>query len=107
MHLAMACIYHEPFKVRLFDELCQQFLPDAFVTPADEAAVSIAPGAVTLRQVAPRRASAQNPEYGVDETTIVLGNAAPCAFTPWQKRFKQRPGAIGDVVTVLGIVQWR
>jgi hypothetical protein len=44
----MAGIYHQPFKVRLLNELLKQSFPDAFVTPADEAPVGIAPATVAV-----------------------------------------------------------
>ena len=51
-------------------------------------AVRVAPPAQIWRQIAPRRARAQNPENGVDEQTVVFCNAAPYALATRKMRLQ-------------------
>ena len=46
MDFDMACINHEPFKVRLIDENLKKLLPYAFVAPTAKTAVCVFPIAI-------------------------------------------------------------
>lgn len=78
----MCGVHHEPLHVRLVDTHFQQPFPNSRIAPTDEASVRIAPPAVFRRQVAPGRSSPRNPEDGVDEFPVVLGDSAPRAWSP-------------------------
>jgi hypothetical protein len=77
MYLAMAGIYHQPFIVWFINQHFKQFLPYAFVAPANEAAVRVAPASVIRWQITPWRTCAKNPEYRVNKQTVILCNPAP------------------------------
>ena len=94
MGLAMAGVAHQPLKVRLVDELVEQGFPNAAITPAAEAPVSVFPIAISAWQISPRGAGSQNPQHGIDELAIVLGDAAPLSGLAGQMRFQQRPVSI-------------
>ena len=100
MGFDVAGVDHEPFKIRLIDQLLQQLFPDTFIAPAAEAAVGVFPIAIVRRQVAPRRSGAQYPENTVEKTPIVLGDAAPLALLSRKTSGEQFPGMIAQVVTV-------
>ena len=79
MDFDVAGVNHEPFKVRIVNQLFQEFLPSALVAPAAETAMRIFPVAIVRRQVAPRRPGAQYPENSVEKPAIILGQTAPLA----------------------------
>lgn len=58
------------------------------------------PAAVFRRQVAPGGASPRNPEDGVDEFPVVLGDSAPTARSPGQERLDFCPHFVRKVVAV-------
>lgn len=82
MNLDMAGVDHQPFKVRLVDQLLQQLFPDALVTPAAETTMGVFPVPVIWRKIPPRRAGAKNPENRIQKSTVVLGNTAPLTSLP-------------------------
>ena len=52
-------------------------VPDTCPPPANEAIVASGVRAKALRQIAPRRTRSQDPEYAVEDTTVIdAGNAA-------------------------------
>jgi hypothetical protein len=66
MHLDMAGVNHEPCKIRIIHQWLQKDFPDPAVTPTAKPAVRMLPLAIIRRQITPRSACPQNPEYGVD-----------------------------------------
>ena len=103
MDLAVAGVNHQPFKVGLVDQRFEKFFPYSLVTPADKPLVHCAPSSVLRRQVAPRRSCAQYPKNSIDKQTIISCHASPLSALPWQVRFQQPPGCIGDVMSPLCI----
>ena len=91
MDFAMAGVDQEPFVIGIDNELLQQGFPKTSVTPAAKTSMGVLPVPIGGRQVPPRRTRAKNPEDGVDEATIVLGNSTPNTGSPWHVRLKQRP----------------
>jgi len=77
MNLAMAGVDHEPFVIRLDNELFQQRLPNALIAPAAEAPVGVFPTPVGSGQIPPWRARAKNPEHGIDELAVILCDPTP------------------------------
>ena len=67
--------------------------------------MGVAPATVAIKQVPPRRAGAQYPEYRIDETSIVLGDTAPGAFLSRQMGFQQAPYMIRNVVPMRALIQ--
>lgn len=57
----------EVFHVRIVSKVLQHRFPDAGITPASEAFVDAVPLAVLLRQHTPLRATAVQPENGLDK----------------------------------------
>jgi len=94
MHLAMACINHQPLKIRVINELFEQSLPNTPVAPTTESAVRVLPVAVTRGQIPPRRPRAQNPKHCIDELPVIFGDAAPLPALTRQMRLKERPSRI-------------
>jgi len=82
MHFAVTGIDHQPFHVRLVDELLKQSLPDAAVAPPAESSMRVLPVPVACRKIAPRGARAQNPENSIKETAIVVRDATPLSALP-------------------------
>ena len=80
MDLDVAGIDQEPFKIGRGHEVLESLFPDAFVAPADQAPVRIAPSAVIRRQLTPRRPGAQNPKHRVNKSSVIPGLAAPNSF---------------------------
>jgi hypothetical protein len=97
-------IHHEPFQVWFVDADFQQPFPDARIPPSDESAVRIAPPAVFRRQIAPWRTRPQDPEDGIDEFPVVLGDSTPCSPPSREVRFDFRPHCIRKVVAVKNLV---
>ena len=91
MDFAMAGIHHEPFEIRLHNELLEQRLPNALVTPAAKTPMGVFPSTIRGRQVSPRRAGAKNPEHGIDELAVVLSNPTPNPRSPRQMGLEQFP----------------
>jgi len=95
MDFAVAGINHQPFVVGLINQAFEQRFPCAAVAPAGKATVGILPAAVVRWQVAPRSACTQDPEYRIDEATIVLSYTAPLSCSSRQVRLNQYPVFIG------------
>ncbi len=66
MNFAMAGVDHQPFKIRLVNQLFQQRFPDALVSPPTKATVRVFPIPIIRGQVPPGRSRAQHPENRVD-----------------------------------------
>jgi hypothetical protein len=80
MYLNVTCVDHQPLEVRLVDQLLEQRFPYPLVAPATETPMGVLPVAVVGRQVAPRRARAEDPKDSIDEFAIIMPYAAPRAF---------------------------
>ena len=101
MYLAMTCINHKPFKIRLVHQDFKDLFPNSFVSPPTESLIYGSPFPVARRQVPPRCSCAQNPENTVDKSAIVFSDAAPLATLPRQVRFQQLPCSVTYVVPLL------
>lgn len=99
VYLAMTGVDHQPLHIRFVNKLLKQSLPYTPITPAAEPPVGVLPVAVAGREIAPWRASSQNPEDGVKKTAVVLGDAAPLPALPGKMWLKELPGGIGEVVS--------
>ncbi len=64
--------------------------------------MGVAPSAEVGRQVPPGCAHSHSPEYCIDKTPIVLGDAAPASFASGQKGFRFFPDGIRNVVPSMG-----
>ena len=82
MNLAVACIYHEPFKIRFNDDHFRNLLPNPAISPATKSTMSIFPVSIIRRQISPRRSCANYPENNVKKASIVAGSYAPRALLP-------------------------
>jgi hypothetical protein len=60
------------FEVRIFTQLSEKPLPDALLGPPPETSEHAVPVTKLFGQVAPRRAGTDQPQYGINEQTIVL-----------------------------------
>jgi hypothetical protein len=67
MHLAMTRVDHQPLAIGLIDKHFQQFFPNASVAPTAKTPLHFFPFSKVGRQIAPRRAGTQNPEYCIDK----------------------------------------
>ena len=85
---AMAGINHQPFKIRIINQHFKEFFPYSLVSPTNKALVNGSSFAIFRRQISPRRASTQYPEYGIDEEAIILCDASPLPTLPRQMRFQ-------------------
>ena len=86
----MACINHEPLKIRLINHRFQHFLPNPLVSPAAETPLNRVPMTIFRRQVSPRRACPQYPEHTVQELPRIFCVAAPCpliSYSIWLEKF--------------------
>ena len=106
MDLAVAGINHQPFIIRVVNEMIEQGFPQSFVSPATKASMRIFPIAVDLGQVPPGCASPQNPEDAIDEASVVMGNPAPLACLTRQMRLQKCPKVIRNVVALGQSRQW-
>jgi hypothetical protein len=95
----VACINHQPFKIRIMYQDCQQPFPNPLVPPSAKAAMRIFPITIIRRQVSPRSASTQYPKYGIDKQAVIAGIPAPCSFAANQMGLKKFPCAVRYVVT--------
>ena len=99
----MACIYHQPFKVRFINKDFKEFIPYAPVSPSAKSSVGILPVPVVGRKITPRCACPQDPENSVDELPVVSGIASPGAFAAREMIFQKMPNAIRNIVTMIRI----
>src|ERR1700690_887110 len=60
------------FEVWIFDQHIENTFPNALLSPSAEALENAVPVAELLRQVAPGRPRASDPQHRIDEQTIVL-----------------------------------
>ena len=72
MRLDIAAVNHQPLQIGVVGQGVQEQLPSAVFLPVAEAIVGRDPVFVVRGQVAPGCASAQNPEYAIDEAAVVL-----------------------------------
>ena len=75
-------------------------LPDAALGPSAEAFVYGIGLAEAFRQIFPWCSSACNPEYGINEQTVILGISAWFSRLPWQQGRNAFKIFIGDRVAV-------
>jgi hypothetical protein len=94
MNLAVACVYHQPLKIRLINQHFQQPLPHAAITPTDKTPMGIAPSAEIRREVSPRSASAHNPKNSIYKISIILCDTAPTSLATGQMRLYLCPGFV-------------
>ncbi len=94
MYLAVAGVDHQPFHVRLVNELLKQLLPNALVAPPAEPPMRVLPVTVACRKITPGRTGAQNPEDGIKKAAIVARDASPLPALPGKMRLKKPPGSI-------------
>jgi hypothetical protein len=99
MHLAMACINHQPFKIRLVNQQFQQAIPHTAIPPSNKPAMRIAPSAEVRGEVSPRSACAHNPKDSIDEISIILCYATPTSLSARQMRLDLCPGFVRNVMT--------
>lgn len=97
MHAHDRTIDHlHPAVVRLDDGI-HQLVPDACFPPAVEAIVSGRIRPISLGQIAPRCARAQNPEDAVENLAVVL-RLRPTPIQR-QQRFDNAPLKVGQIVS--------
>ena len=80
-----AGVEHDVVVARVLDERGKHLLPHALVGPAAKASMHRLVFAVTRRQIAPTRATAQDPQPAVDKQTVVGRVAARIACLAGQK----------------------
>src|ERR1700730_16195579 len=61
---------HRVFVVGIIGQGLEKVLPNAFFSPTRETPVGVAPATEALGHIAPRRASAEFPDHGLDEKPI-------------------------------------
>ena len=91
MHLDVACVYHQPFIIRLIDQNFQKFFLNAFSAPMNKSLMNTAPFPVIERQVTPGYSGSQYPKHCVNKPSVILDDSSPLASLSWQMGFKQRP----------------
>jgi len=101
MGFDVAGIDHEPFEIRLVDQLLKKLFPDTLVAPATETPMRIFPVAVVRRQIAPGCPSAQNPENAIEKAPVILRYSAPLASLTGKVRGKQGPRMVAQIVAVI------
>lgn len=94
MHFGVRAIDHQPFHIGIADQRGQNVSPVSFVAPPAETSMHILPIAIVRRQIAPWRASTQDPKHGVHEKPVVVGNSAPLPFLSRQQRLQIAPHTI-------------
>jgi hypothetical protein len=82
------------FKIRIFAQLGEKPLPDALLCPSPETSEHAVPVAKLFRQVAPRRAGADQPQHGINEQPIVRAVPTLVAFLAWNKWFNPPPFSV-------------
>src|SRR5262245_17213364 len=78
----------------------QELVPDTCPLPTIEAAGHGPPGAIALRQIAPRRAGAQHPADAIDDGAMVMGGSPRLGLLGWKERLEPLPVAVGQVDAV-------
>src|ERR1700730_12086290 len=82
---------HRVFVVGITGQGLEKILPNAFLSPARETPVRVAPATKPLGQFPQRRASAEFPDHGLDEKPIATITVAPHrARTARQQIFNPR-----------------
>ena len=99
MNLDVACVDHQPLKVRIFDDPLQQLVPDTAVSPPAKASMGVLPVPVIRRQVPPGRPSTQDPKHRVQEKPVIPGWTPPFACSTRQVRSQLFPNLVRKVVT--------
>src|SRR5258708_1445631 len=73
-------IDHDVLEIWIVRQRLEKTLPNAFARPSVEAHEHTVPSPKCRRQIAPRRAGAQDPKYRVDEQPVVLTGPPPVAL---------------------------
>src|SRR6516225_5585793 len=79
------------FEVRIFTQLRKKPLPNALLCPAPETSEHAIPVAELVGQVAPWRAGTNQPQYRVNEQTIVVAVPTLVALLAGNKWFNSLP----------------
>ena len=85
--------------VRLSLELREDMVPYSGLGPAVEAGGDALPGTKLLRQIAPGRSRAVDPQDGFDHSAMILGGAARFRCLWWQKRTYLLPLLVGQYLS--------
>jgi hypothetical protein len=83
MNLYMTRINYQPFKIGRINYYLKKLFPYPLVAPTDKTLVHRPPLAIFGRQVPPRRACSQYPEYRIDEKAIIFCYPTPLTASPW------------------------
>jgi hypothetical protein len=82
------------FEVRMFAQLGEKPLPNAFLCPSPETFEHAVPLAELFRQIAPGRSGPDQPQDGIHEQPIVRAVPAFVAFLAWNKWFNPPPFSV-------------
>ena len=96
----MTGVNHQPLKVGFVGYRFQQLGPDAMVPASGSSGdgCSSSPRSPAASPARGRRAGAQNPEDGVEESKVILSGPAHLALAAGQKGCEDFPDPVGDVV---------
>ena len=82
MHFNMACICHQPFKVRICDKNFEQHLPFTLIFPAAKPAMGVFTISIVWRKVSPGSTCAQDPKYGIEKRRLSRAVTPRVPFRP-------------------------
>ena len=82
---------HQVLIIAVGCQCLEHLFPHASMAPAAEALMDRLPLAITLRQIAPMCARAQNPEAAVDKQPVIRASAPWIASLAGQQRRNLRP----------------
>ena len=71
----VACIDHQPLKIRIDNQLFEERLPNPLVAPTTKASVCIFPITIIRGQIAPRRAGTKDPKYSIYQSLPPKGGS--------------------------------
>ena len=73
MHLDVTGTDHQPFVIGIIEQCLQQLLPSLPVPSAAKPTMDIVPAAMVWWQIPSGSTGTQNPEYWIDEQTVITG----------------------------------
>jgi len=79
------------FEIRIFAQLGKKPLPNALFCPSAETPEHTVPITKLFWQIPPRGAGTDQPQYSIDEQTIVLAVSPLIAVFAWNKWFNAPP----------------